>query len=494
MDPAVDSPSSLLWATQLRQENIQLNKKMNELNSFLTSAMATIDHLRQSIDLQAEHIEQLEKQQKLDKEQLITNIRESDAKIGALEAHSGRDSGEDNDERYEEIIEQVRKLEQANRELTATVTETSDKINALQAENGTLRVGIGETRQRLGALEKENAALKQEITRADENFGLSEQTNVPLNTKVMDVLQQFDQTRTENAELKVQIGEIAGKCDVLETEKAQLKQDLTGLAQTLERTQCENGDLTGRVRLLENGVSLLEKQAAKSQNWMSMKTLAADRDSRATSTKPRLVRTQTDQDGDQEMRIPDSMPTPASRHSTRDKALDRTTSETTWGSLTDLDASCTPKRGGVTASPSKKVLDVQETLASLIQDGRSLGAYLQYAVSLRKRPRFTIPDGTYIPAFMAGLKDEGLKKRLKEHTRRAGVSWSNVLSFMEAEIAKLGQDQKDEEQVDEDVMRTPVKRDSEGLGRGPFGFRKENRPRRSIPIVPVDEEDEQLMT
>ncbi|KAL4737808.1 hypothetical protein BDV11DRAFT_206455 [Aspergillus similis] len=439
------APSSILWATQLRQENIHLVNKMDQINGILTSAMETIETLNGIIDMQGERIERLEKQRGLDKEQLIGIVRESNTKSQHLEGHSCKD----NEERFEEVSERTRILDQANLELTTKVSVASDKLIALQTENAVLRDEVAEARQKLRILETDNAALKG------------------------------------------QIGEVVVRFGVLETESRPLKQDLVGVLQTFETTQSENAELKQRVCVLEKELAVQEKRVTKVLNWMSLKTMGKDTDKRATSTRPRPAPTQTDtdQDGDQEMRIPDSIPTPTSRHSTRDRTTYRNLSETTWGSLTDLDTAWTPERVRNAASPSQKDADEQEMHERICQAGRSLKGYFQFTDSIRRRSRPQIPEEALIRAFINGLEDEDIKKRVREITSHAKLSWNSVASHMEQVILEQGQGQENEKENHGDVMQIPMKRDAAGLGRGSLGNRRVNRLRRSIPIVPPDEDD-----
>ncbi|KAL5001193.1 hypothetical protein BDV10DRAFT_20866 [Aspergillus recurvatus] len=443
MDQA--APSSILWATQLRQENIHLVNKMDKINGILTSAMETIETLNGIIDMQGERIERLEKQQGLDKEQLTEIVRESNAKIQRLEGHNREDS----EERFEEVFERTRALEQVDLELMRKVSEASDKLNALQTENASLRDEVAEACRRLDILETENATLKE------------------------------------------QVGKVVERFDVFETESRPSKQDLVGVLQTFERTQSENAELKQHIRVLEK-LAVQDKRVAKALNWMSMKTMGEDTVKRATSARPQPALTQTDidQDGDHEMHIPDSIPTPASRHSTRDSTTHRNLSETTWGSLTDLDTAWTPERAGNTASPSRKDTDEQEMHERIRQAGRSLKGYLQFTDSIRRRSLPQIPEEALVMAFINGFDDEDLKERLQEVVSHAGLSWKSVASHVEQVLLEQGQGQANEERVNEKVVQAPVKSDAAGLGHGLLGNRKDYRLRRSIPIVPPDEEDD----
>ncbi|KAL4755447.1 hypothetical protein BDW72DRAFT_189204 [Aspergillus terricola var. indicus] len=439
------APSSILWATQLRQENIHLVNKMDQINGILTSAMKTIETLNGIIDMQGERIERLEKQRGLDKEQLIGLVRESNAKSQHFEGHSCKD----NEERFEEVSERTCTLDQANLELTTKVSVASDKLIALHTENVALRDDVAEARQKLRLLETDNTALKEQIGGVVERFG------------------------------------------VLETESRPLKQDLVGVLQTFEATQSENLGLKQRVCVLEKELAVQEKRVTKVLNWMSLKTMGMDTDKRATSTRPQPTPTQTDtdQNGDHEMRIPDSIPTPTSRHSTRDRTTHRNLSETTWGSLTDLDTAWTPERARNTTSPSQKDCDEQQMHERIRQSGRSLKGYFQFTESIR-RSRPQIPEEALIRAFINGLEDEDMKKRVREITSHAKLSWDSVASHIEQIILEQGQGQEKEKQNCRKVVQIPMKRDAADMGRGSLENRRENRLRRSIPIVPPDEEDD----
>lgn len=210
---------------------------MDQMNGILTSAMGTIETLNSIIDMQGERIERLEKQRALDKEQLTGIVQESNAKSQNLEGHSCKD----NVERFEEVSERTRILDEANLELTTKVNMASDKLVALQNENATLRDEVAEARQKLRKLETDNATLKGQIGRVVEKFG------------------------------------------VLETESKPLKQDLVNVLQTFETTQSGNAELKQRVRVLEKELSVQEKRVTKVLNWMSLKTMVRDTDKRGMS-------------------------------------------------------------------------------------------------------------------------------------------------------------------------------------------------------------------
>ena len=187
------------------------------------------------------------------------------------------------------------------------------------------------------------------------------------------------------------------------------------------------------------------------------------------------------------MRVPDSIPTPTSRHSTLDRTAHRNLSETTWGSLTDLDTALTPERARDTASSPQRDAGKQKTQEDIRQAGRSLKGYFQFADSIRKS--CPVPEEAFIRAFINGLEDEDMKKRVREITSHTKLSWKNMASHVEQVILEHEQGQEIEKQAHGKVAQIPMKRDAAGLGRGSLGNRRENKLRRSIPIVPPDEDD-----
>lgn len=184
--------------------------------------------------------------------------------------------------------------------------------------------------------------------------------------------------------------------------------------------------------------------------------------------------------------MPDSIPTPASRQSAR-LSSQRMLSDTTWGSLTDLDRPCTSasyKNSG--HGSQQKVVEKnkdQKILESIRQERRTLGEYISLTDALRAR-HTSIPEETFVMAFMAGLDDDDLRMKVIDVTRQAGLSWDSVMSSVQSK----GQGTR--ERADSNNKHAPGRRN--GAVRL-AGKRKENR-RRTIPIVPADEEDELFVT
>lgn len=184
--------------------------------------------------------------------------------------------------------------------------------------------------------------------------------------------------------------------------------------------------------------------------------------------------------------MPDSIPTPASRQSAR-LSSQRMLSDTTWGSLTDLDRPCTSVSNKNSGHGSQqKVVGKnkdQKILESIRQERRTLGEYISLTDALRVR-HTSIPEEAFVMAFMAGLDDDDLRMKVIDVTRQAGLSWDSVMSSVQSK----GQGSR--EWADSNNKHAP------GRPNGAVrlaGKRKENR-RRTIPIVPADEEDELFVT
>lgn len=184
--------------------------------------------------------------------------------------------------------------------------------------------------------------------------------------------------------------------------------------------------------------------------------------------------------------MPDSNPTPASRQSAR-LSSQRIVTETTWGSLSDLDRPCTSVSNknsvhGSLQKDDRKSKD-QKILESIRQKRRTLKEYISSTDALRAR-HTSIPEEALVMAFMAGLDDDDLRMQVIDVTRQAGLSWESVMSSVQSK------EQGPKERAENNNNRAPGRRN---VATRTTGRRKENR-RRTIPIVPADEEDELFVT
>ncbi|KAL4810233.1 hypothetical protein BDV18DRAFT_156603 [Aspergillus unguis] len=362
----------LLWATQLRRENVYLVEKMDEYKAILTSATNTIEALRDTVDILTERIRTLEERGP-----------------GSDETHGGF-------RRVEDIIRDEREQGLARSE---------------------------ETHGRVVVLEGENKKLREEMDGASE---------------------RLKQLGTVHEELVGGTCEIVEKVKGLEMENQKLRQGLSTAAQTIASVKGENAEFKEKVFELQKQVSVQEKQVSRALNWMSMRTMADDRDRR--------------------------------------------------------DKRCTPKRpplrgakkigtGAGTAVNTEALFNDQFFLDQIQQDGRSLIGYLYTAAAVRMRCP-NIAEEAFVMKFINGLHDKELGNRLKELTRHSGLSWDSVMTFIKGleDPSDAGKNKK--------AMRSgsPGKWPATEAKNLPVCKRREIKGRRSIPIVPLDDEDEAFIT
>ncbi|KAL4918844.1 hypothetical protein BDW62DRAFT_200484 [Aspergillus aurantiobrunneus] len=505
MDPTAPS---LLWAHELRRENVQLLSQMDKLNTILYSATNAITTLHKSVDVLTARVQQLEEQREVHRSEV-------DDRIHAL----AQDTRESSERGFGEVHARVGVLEQENGGLRGHVSQVSQKFGALETENGGLKGEIMGVFQKFGALEQENRKLREEVREFSQKLGALETDNERLRVEVKGFSQKFSALEAEDGKLVGDVGKVSEKFDVLETGNRKLKEEVDEMSKnfgtletengtlkwnldivlrTFERIEGENEELKKRICVLEKEASVQEKQVARLMKWMSMRTMGDDKDRDKRGPVPASVpgtrskRTQADQSQDIH-RIPDSIPTPPSRYSTRAGPAYRTLSETTWGSLTDLEGPCSDgKRAG--NSPLRKEItksdpEDHKTLESICQEGRTLNEYLQLTEALRARHP-SIPEEMLVTAFIGGFDDEDLRKRIFNLTRHSGLSWESVVSFVQgaiidsAVLGKVTGEKRGDKSMDVSAKREAASR--------PVNKREEKR--RTIPIVPVDEEDELFVT
>ncbi|OJI85637.1 hypothetical protein ASPTUDRAFT_589130 [Aspergillus tubingensis CBS 134.48] len=176
--------------------------------------------------------------------------------------------------------------------------------------------------------------------------------------------------------------------------------------------------------------------------------------------------------------VPDSMPmgsVPGVGVGGR-SGLSSTLSDTTWGTPSLVGEEKTGEFG-------------TEFEGVMKQGGRSLGDYLAAAEGMRCGLQAQRDEGEVVRAVVRGLDDSGIRALIEEEMNNAGWSWSDLRDAM----LKVIEDRKP-------PIRVPVK-ESETLNgnvklestNAPEAQRKRPRTRRSIPIVPADEEDERIV-
>ncbi|GLA62560.1 hypothetical protein AtubIFM56815_007086 [Aspergillus tubingensis] len=174
--------------------------------------------------------------------------------------------------------------------------------------------------------------------------------------------------------------------------------------------------------------------------------------------------------------VPDSMPMGSVLGGGGRSGLSSTLSDTTWG---------TPSLVG-----EEKTGEVGTELEGVMkQGGRSLGDYLAAAEGMRCGLQAQRDDGEVVRAVVRGLDDSGIQALIEEEMNNAGWSWSALRDAM----LKVIEDR--EMPIQEPVKESETRNGNDKLEStsAPQVQRKRPRTRRSIPIVPADEEDERIV-
>ncbi|KAL4923807.1 uncharacterized protein BDV17DRAFT_295991 [Aspergillus undulatus] len=531
------TPDTLLWAHHLRQENIHLSKTMDRLSAMFTKATNAISNLDRNVGQLAEGIHALEQQRELDKREYDERIQELGEKVQAcaVRAEKLEEASANAGEGEGAGAEADAEAEAENAALKSELERAMGKFGALESENQTLRRDVVGVLKRFDELQGDNATLRQRIT-------VLEQENATLRGEVSDTAQRFTALESETAALEQGINGIGnGDSDRCTQTQAQAQ------AEQFDDMKASNELLRERVSELEKLLEVQGKQVNRALKWLSMKTMAEDKERnskrdakphpkpepRPTASAPNRTQSAPSLDADHDTIIPDAMPTPPSahsRHRTSSFFPTRTLSETTWGSLTDLESTPkppsqppglphpfprrsgpSPLRNGKKASTEdhyhghnhhqNKDHTTQLESMRLRQDGRRLEKYLEHAGAMRALHP-SIPEAAFVMAFQNGLDDEAVKARVVELTRNVGLSWERVRSYLQVycrdqdQGKARGQGDRDRDidgngkaKAAVDTPPPPVKRDATGDS---LGRRKGKRGRRSIPIVPSDDDDDEL--
>ncbi|PYH69017.1 uncharacterized protein BO88DRAFT_57179 [Aspergillus vadensis CBS 113365] len=174
--------------------------------------------------------------------------------------------------------------------------------------------------------------------------------------------------------------------------------------------------------------------------------------------------------------VPDSMPMGSVPGVGGRSGLSSTLSDTTWG---------TPSLVG-----EEKTEESGTGLEGVLkQGGRSLGDYLVAAEGMRCGLQPQRDEGEVVRAVVRGLDDSGIRALIEEEMNNAGWSWSALRAVM----LKVIQDREPPVQEPVKESETPNGNDKLESTSAPQVQRKRPRTRRSIPIVPADEEDERIV-
>ncbi|KAL4939020.1 hypothetical protein BDV06DRAFT_43355 [Aspergillus oleicola] len=241
------SPSSLLWAHQLRTEHVALSNRMDRLNALFTKATNAIANLDSNVGQLADGMQVLEQQREMDK-------RDYDARIQELV--EGVQAKVENSTRFEEAVERIEALESENRKSRGELEGVIGRFGGLEKENQCLRGDVSVVLKRLGGLQTENAALKADVRQ---------------------VLQKFSSLEKENFTLRGDISEVAQNLSTLETENAALKKNVNDHVQAFEDMQAVNVELTARVFELEK-LAEQQEQERMSSGLPRIKTPVRDKE------------------------------------------------------------------------------------------------------------------------------------------------------------------------------------------------------------------------
>ncbi|KAL4882797.1 hypothetical protein BJY04DRAFT_186068 [Aspergillus karnatakaensis] len=288
--------------------------------------------------------------------------------------------------------------------------------------------------------------------------------------------------KTQNAGFK----DLSGKVETQDTEMKTLIEKVDALEKENQMLREKTDALHSENTKFRDSFNKLEQASERvlaASRESDERNAAADAGGRIPrGHKRRRSREGSDEDQDQETRIPNSMPTPTSRRSNRG-STQRTATDTTLGSLSDLDGSYSSRTPS--NRQSRRVsAEAKEDLVKLQQEGRTLQAYLSLAIDLRSR-RAGTSDKPWVSAFITGLNDRQIAQRLERDVPEVlysspNLAWDAMRIAVENIIAAEGV--RKQESVDE------IARDNTS---GKSGTKKKDakRKRRSLAIVPLDDED-----
>jgi chromosome segregation ATPase len=244
-------PASLLWAHELRRENVHLVSQMDKLNTILTSATNTISTLHESVEILTARMQHLEEQHKQQQQEFEHKL---------IEFEDDRRESQNRAVRLEQAYEQVDTLVVENGALRRELTDIRVKVDAVETGNGTLREEVGQASKKVNTVESGNKALTRELGKVSRELHALIAENEGL--------------------LKGEIQGVSEKFDTFETENGTLKWNLDNVIQTFGRIESENDGVKERVCVLEKGAAVQEKHTARLMKWMSMNTMGDNKETR----------------------------------------------------------------------------------------------------------------------------------------------------------------------------------------------------------------------
>ncbi|KAL2860637.1 hypothetical protein BJX68DRAFT_89702 [Aspergillus pseudodeflectus] len=274
----------------------------------------------------------------------------------------------------------------------------------------------------------------------------------------------------------------------LHTEQlAKYKTMFDDIRATLEKAESANKMLLGKVEILERSTCVLQENTASEQVASAGTSRLGTASENAVSgpIRPGRIPART-------------APENPSLTWIAPKQLQRTETATTWEtSLSDITQPLARRRGSrfdLQLQLPNQALDIDsamgnarteaQILRSILQGGRSLIAYLEYANALRaEAPQ--VSDARFIHAFLLGHDEVAECRRAEEMAKEVGFSWESLAGMIRSHL-EPGQGQV--------VGRREERRtgNPDGVGKisaaNPPAFVENNnmRGRRTIPIVRPD--------
>ncbi|PYH35732.1 uncharacterized protein BO87DRAFT_385413 [Aspergillus neoniger CBS 115656] len=309
-------------------------------------------------------------------------------------------------------------------------------------------------------LRRENIQLVNQFNIIRTDLAVANDTIANLNHK----LERLDlRAREENAKLENSLKELEARFDTnlrtgierveeLENENRRLRGRIDGLeSRAREQERMEEGI---RVRVLDEVREMLMERGGSGGRGDVVKACSAGSD----------------------VLVPDSMPMGSVPGVVGRSGLSSTLSDTTWGTPSSVGEEKTEEYGS----------DLE---GALKQGGRSLADYLVAAEGMRCGLRAQRDEGEVVRAVVRGLDDSGIQALIEEEMNNAGWSWSALRDVM----LKVTEDR--EMPIQEPVKESETRNGNDKLESTSVSQvqRKRPRTRRSIPIVPADEEDERIV-
>ncbi|OOG00154.1 hypothetical protein ASPCADRAFT_127018 [Aspergillus carbonarius ITEM 5010] len=304
------------------------------------------------------------------------------------------------------------------------------------------------------------------------------------------LINQLDNTRTDLATaietidgLKQKIDELIQRThdeknvinDSLQQLEARFDTKLGTMRERIEGLESENRRLRIRLDTTEQECS---KHAREQYLMETIRSRVLEEVRTSLERIPGVLKRKTSRAGQtcpgSDVLVPDSMPMESVIAADRDVL--RTLSDTTWGSSTQIEESLV---GVVNKGQDEESnLDLYTVMK---QGGKSLAEYLSAAEGMSPRLRLQNDEEEILEAFVRGLDDLSVQILIEKEMSRVGWTWDAMRAVLQLVVRPKGSPIK----VDKMADRV-IKQDGDHV------MRKQRNMRRFIPIVPADEEEDDL--